>query len=205
MRRSRKWALALGIVAITSMAWAVPPGEVPVLNFCPGSTDCLSWSNLGSVQYRLYQGTQTTLPGLRDASIDSCLVRMSTGLTSTGPVISETPPPGSLHWYLVTARNCDGEGTAGNGTAGTRTLNSSGDCVAPTCSDGIQNGNETDVDCGGGGCPACTNGKACCAGASCSGASAAYRSRHVLKSSQNRWTVAGSTTFVSGFSGSFSE
>jgi hypothetical protein len=32
---------------------------------------------------------------------------------------------------------------------------------APTCSDGIQNGTETDVDCGGGTCPRCAIGKAC--------------------------------------------
>jgi hypothetical protein len=43
--------------------------------------------------------------------------------------------------------------------------------VSPTCADGIKNGNESDVDCGGN-CPRCANGKAClvrndCAGAHC--------------------------------------
>jgi hypothetical protein len=33
--------------------------------------------------------------------------------------------------------------------------------AAPTCSDGIQNGAETDVDCGGGSCDKCFNGKIC--------------------------------------------
>ncbi|MFT4038435.1 MAG: hypothetical protein QM692_09665 [Thermomicrobiales bacterium] len=47
---------------------------------------------------------------------------------------------------------------------------------APTCSDGIRNGTETDIDCGGS-CPRCPNGKTCqgtrdcetglCAGGSC--------------------------------------
>jgi hypothetical protein len=42
----------------------------------------------------------------------------------------------------------------------------------PTCSDGVRNGAETDIDCGGGTCPRCINGKACltrndCAGARC--------------------------------------
>jgi hypothetical protein len=47
--------------------------------------------------------------------------------------------------------------------------------LAPaTCSDGIDNGSETDVDCGGGTCPACGNGLQCllasdCASANCSG------------------------------------
>ena len=44
---------------------------------------------------------------------------------------------------------------------------------APTCSDGIQNGNETGVDCGGS-CPRCANGMSClsrndCTSALCSG------------------------------------
>jgi hypothetical protein len=42
----------------------------------------------------------------------------------------------------------------------------------PTCSDGITNGTETDVDCGGGTCPRCATGKTCasrndCASARC--------------------------------------
>jgi len=31
----------------------------------------------------------------------------------------------------------------------------------PTCADGITNGSETDVDCGGGSCPRCANGLTC--------------------------------------------
>lgn len=36
-----------------------------------------------------------------------------------------------------------------------------GICMPPTCTDGIKNGTETDVDCGGGSCPACIIGKHC--------------------------------------------
>ena len=48
-----------------------------------------------------------------------------------------------------------------------------GRCVAPTCTDGIKNGNETAVDCGGG-CKRCGTGQGCtgrndCASALCSG------------------------------------
>jgi hypothetical protein len=47
-----------------------------------------------------------------------------------------------------------------------------GSCVAPSCRDGTRNGNETDIDCGGGSCPRCINGQSCftrndCAGAYC--------------------------------------
>lgn len=37
----------------------------------------------------------------------------------------------------------------------------------PTCSDSARNGAETDVDCGGGTCPACADGKACGAARDC--------------------------------------
>ncbi|RAL20326.1 hypothetical protein DL240_17240 [Lujinxingia litoralis] len=36
-----------------------------------------------------------------------------------------------------------------------------GSCVVPTCTDGLQNGAETDIDCGGPECEACTPGKSC--------------------------------------------
>jgi hypothetical protein len=38
---------------------------------------------------------------------------------------------------------------------------------APSCSDGIKNGNETDVDCGGGTCPGCPDLKACLVNSDC--------------------------------------
>ncbi|MFN2427287.1 MAG: hypothetical protein ABR587_12670 [Candidatus Binatia bacterium] len=38
--------------------------------------------------------------------------------------------------------------------------------AAPSCSDNVQNGNETDIDCGGG-CPPCTAGQGCSAGSDC--------------------------------------
>src|SRR5439155_181355 len=40
-------------------------------------------------------------------------------------------------------------------------------CEAPTCSDGVKNGSETDVDCGGGACTACATAKRSLAGSDC--------------------------------------
>jgi hypothetical protein len=42
-------------------------------------------------------------------------------------------------------------------------------CTAPVaeCLDNVRNGSETDVDCGGGNCPACAKGKACVSAADC--------------------------------------
>lgn len=42
------------------------------------------------------------------------------------------------------------------------------DCSAPTCSDGIKNQGETDVDCGGAACSACLIGKMCLQNSDCS-------------------------------------
>ena len=40
-------------------------------------------------------------------------------------------------------------------------------CAAPSCTDGVKNGAETGVDCGGG-CPACAEGESCVGSADCS-------------------------------------
>jgi hypothetical protein len=40
-------------------------------------------------------------------------------------------------------------------------------CEAATCTDGTQDGAETDVDCGGSACPPCAPGKMCLAGTDC--------------------------------------
>jgi hypothetical protein len=45
-----------------------------------------------------------------------------------------------------------------------------GTCQQPTCADTVADGNETDVDCGGGTCPGCAKGKKCLVNSDCSGA-----------------------------------
>jgi hypothetical protein len=57
-----------------------------------------------------------------------------------------------------------GAGGAAGGAGGTAPE------PAPTCSDGTKNGNETDVDCGGGTCPLCGRGQACRAPTDCKNA-----------------------------------
>jgi hypothetical protein len=57
----------------------------------------------------------------------------------------------------------------GSGGAGAGTMSSGGECAdgpCPTCSDGIENGDEKGVDCGGASCPAC-NGAPCSDPAEC--------------------------------------
>ena len=48
-----------------------------------------------------------------------------------------------------------------NGTACTGGSCSAGKCAPPSCTDKLKNQDETDVDCGGIDCPACSNGQTC--------------------------------------------
>jgi hypothetical protein len=62
--------------------------------------------------------------------------------------------------------NC---GSCGN-VCGTNNICSNGVCTpsaAPTCTDGVKNGNETDTDCGGPTCSACAVSRQCLVGADC--------------------------------------
>jgi hypothetical protein len=63
------------------------------------------------------------------------------------------------------AKNC---GSCGNACGPGETC-VEGTCTSPqaTCSDGVKNGAETDVDCGGPDCPGCQNGLDCSAGTDC--------------------------------------
>ena len=60
---------------------------------------------------------------------------------------------------LTDPNNC---GACGH-SCGPNAACSGGSCfsLGPTCTDGIKNGNETAVDCGGGTCPACPVGLSC--------------------------------------------
>jgi hypothetical protein len=62
----------------------------------------------------------------------------------------------------------------------------SGICQAPTCGDGVKNGSETDVDCGGTSCPACGLDRTCnvpvdCAPGACVNGHCAATSCNTLK------------------------
>jgi len=61
----------------------------------------------------------------------------------------------------TTSSSGGGQGDGGNGQGG------AGGVVMPTCDDGVQNGNETDVDCGGDTCGQCAQGQGCAAPGDC--------------------------------------
>jgi len=123
----------LAVVAgalVTPTLSAVP--EVTGLRWCPGQRDCLEWTAVtGAVEYGLYRGEGASLPCVLNPSLDSC-DDGSFATTTTGPTISENPAAGTMFWFLVVARDGSTEGSAGAGSAGPRSVNSSGSC-GPAC------------------------------------------------------------------------
>ena len=67
-----------------------------------------------------------------------------------------------------TCIGCDPGETCGVGTDCLSGVCMAGVCVAPTCTDGVANGSETGVDCGGpSGCPLCPDGQGCASASDC--------------------------------------
>ena len=105
---------------------SVPSAE-PVTQTWVGKA-AQQWESIaGASFYNLYRGTAGSLPDLLTTTADSCL-RLSTTSTFTGSVLTESPGPGALYWYLVRAANPAGEGPAGSASAGPRRQESSGEC-----------------------------------------------------------------------------
>ena len=69
------------------------------------------------------------------------------------------------------ARHCDGNGHCVECTKGSECVSGLcgqvGDCLPASCGDGIENGHETDKDCGGPECDPCPLGLTCTAGTDC--------------------------------------
>jgi len=55
----------------------------------------------------------------------------------------------------------------------------SGKCAAPSPTDGVKNGDESDVDCGGAGAPKCASGKGCSDGPDCASGACSYAKKCV--------------------------
>jgi hypothetical protein len=88
----------------------------------------LEWqAALAAGDYRIYRGTGTGLPDLLDGSENACL-ELELSDTITPPILDEEPLPGTFFWYLVTGLDDPTEGSAGDGTAGPRVVNSIGPC-----------------------------------------------------------------------------
>jgi hypothetical protein len=106
-----------------------------------------------------------------------CLSQICDGTTQTCAAPSCVPPDGVRNG-TETGVDCGGGSCplcpAGQGCqVGTRDCMSqvcsstTQTCAVAACNDTVRNGNETDVDCGGGTCPACPNGRICVGNSDC--------------------------------------
>ncbi|WP_111683126.1 immunoglobulin-like domain-containing protein [Winogradskyella tangerina] len=115
---------------------APSPATIVASNVTENSVD-LTWSgatdNVGVTDYDLYQN-------------GSLLINL-TGTSYTATGLAES----TNYDYYVIANDAAGNSSTASNTASITTL------AAPTCSDGIQNGDETGVDCGGSSCAPCSS------------------------------------------------
>ncbi|HEX4826333.1 MAG TPA: putative Ig domain-containing protein [Candidatus Polarisedimenticolaceae bacterium] len=103
------------------------PVEAAPLNWI--DKDTLAWPSVaGAWSYNLYRGTRSSLPALLDGTANSCTVYEGAAALSWGAGDPSLLQEGDFYWYLVTAVNTAGEGSAGDASAGFRTVNSSGAC-----------------------------------------------------------------------------
>jgi hypothetical protein len=104
------------------------------------------------------------LEGKVDAFVDDVVCELDPGSGTCPP----TPTPGApTPTPTSTPAGCNANGQSCTGNfqccSFVCMFNT---CLAPTCNDGIQNGNETGVDCGGS-CPACQLGQGCSTNTDC--------------------------------------
>lgn len=127
--------IAIDNVSLTGPDTTAPTAAtISASNTTESSTD-LSWSgatdNVGVTDYDVYQ--------------DGSFVANATGTTYQATGLSDS----TLYAFHVIANDAAGNSSSVSNTVNVITL------AAPTCSDGIQNGDETGVDCGGSSCTPC--------------------------------------------------
>ena len=105
------------------------PGNLPSTAQAWSDRATQSWPTVdGASGYRFYRGMRGDLPQLLVAAEDSCLRYDGPATTATGLTEDPALAAGGFYWYVVTAYNAFGEESAGNATAGPRSVNSSGAC-----------------------------------------------------------------------------
>jgi hypothetical protein len=150
----------------------VPPAEVDAgLTIAKSGSDAvLSWyAPACATASDVLRGLVSSLPVGPGSGDELCLENDLGVSTATDTTV---PSSGTSFWYLVRGQNAAGTGSYGteglHGAPSTPRVSTTCPGVPPSCSDGVENGSETDVDCGGT-CPAqCVSGQGCLVHADCS-------------------------------------
>ena len=86
--------------ACAAVTASTGPLGITTLVWTAGSKTSLEWSAPGADSFVVYEGGPAELPSLLDGSLDSCR-RIATVATTTGPILTQTPPVGGLFRYVV--------------------------------------------------------------------------------------------------------
>ena len=107
-------------------AEAAPGDSAATAQVWDGDKITQSWPPAARADaYILYRGVPGDLPNLLIGYPNSCVVYWGASTDAQDPSL---PDPGQFFWYLVTGLNDQGEGPAGDATAGPRIVISSGSC-----------------------------------------------------------------------------
>lgn len=105
--------------------------------------------------------TSDILDDGKECSVDACSL---TGKPTHDPAMAGTP-------CAMETKVCDGQGECVECVVDTHCMIdrvcSMSHCVSKTCVNGMKDGQESDIDCGGTECQACTTGMICTTGADC--------------------------------------
>jgi hypothetical protein len=133
-----------------------------------GIADIPTDPNVGDCQrLACVDSEPTPVPDANDVPSDGNECTLE-GCSEDGQLMQANADPGTACATGV----CDGSGSCVECVGPSDCPNANQDCVGFVCvgmgcDDGAQNGNETDIDCGGGDCPRCGVGDGCAEGSDC--------------------------------------
>jgi hypothetical protein len=99
---------------------SIPPEVAPGTSLSTAQTwtdkNTQTWPAASGAQtYNVYYGLLVDLPGLTSTAVDSCQHSLANSANTSDATFTESPTgkAGGFYWYLITATNASGEGTAG--------------------------------------------------------------------------------------------